>query len=440
MNIKQMIDQSNWGCDIQGRDAARRGVTRRGFMKGGALALVGTSVIPAFLTRSVMAEVTTAAANKKKLVVLFQRGAADGLNIVVPYKEKNYYAMRPSIAIQQKDVLDLDGFFGLHPSMASFKPLYDQGHLAIIHAAGSPDTTRSHFDAQDYMESGTPGMKATQDGWLNRALQQEPAVAGAGKPSAFRAVALGTQVPRTLQGKLPAIAVNNLADFSVGGKGPQTSPISNAFQAMYDSSTDAVLHGTGQETFEAVKMLKAADPAHYQPAAGVMYPNTPFGNSLKQVAQLLKANLGVEAAFSDIGGWDTHQNQGNVNGQLANRLKEFSETIAAFWKDMGADAENLTLVTMSEFGRTARQNGTGGTDHGHANVMFVLGGGVKGGKVYGKWPGLANEQLNEGRDLAVTTDFRRILGEAAYKTLGSKNLDIVFPGSQVHPETFLNFV
>lgn len=412
-------------------------ITRRGFMKGGALALVGTSTIPSFLTRSVMAEVTTAAANKKKLVVLFQRGAADGLNIVVPYREANYYALRPSIAIKQDQVLDLDGFFGLHPSMASFKPLYEQGHLAIIHAAGSPDTTRSHFDAQDYMESGTPGVKVTQDGWLNRALQSE---AHRGKPSAFRAVALGTQVPRTLQGRLPAIAVANLADFSVGGKGPTTSPVSNAFQAMYDQSSDAMLHGTGQETFEAVRMLKAADPAHYQPAAGVVYPNTPFGNSLRQIAQLMKANLGVEAAFSDIGGWDTHQNQGNVNGQLANRLKEFSDTIAAFWKDMGADAENLTVVTVSEFGRTAHQNGTGGTDHGHANVMFVLGGNVKGGRVYGRWPGLAKEQLNEGRDLAVTTDFRRVLGEAAYKTLGSKDLNAVFPGSQVQPAAFLHFI
>ena len=405
-------------------------------MKGGALALIGTSAIPAFLTRSVMAEVTTAAADKKKLVIIFQRGAADGLNVVVPYKEKNYYAMRPSIAIQEKDVLDLDGFFGLHPAMAAFKPLYEQGHLAIVPAAGSPDTTRSHFDAQDYMESGTPGVKATPDGWLNRALQAEVAKERA---SAFRAVALGTQVPRTLQGKVQAIAINNVADFSVGGKGPQSSPISNAFQAMYDESSDAVLHGTGQETFEAVKMLKAADPARYQPAAGVVYPNTPFGNSLKQVAQLMKANLGVEAAFSDIGGWDTHQNQGNVNGQLANRLKEFSETIAAFWNDMGADAENVTLVTMSEFGRTARQNGTGGTDHGHANVMFVLGGRVKGGKVYGRWPGLAEEQLNEGRDLAVTTDFRRVLGEAAYKTLGARNLGLVFPGAQVKVGDFLNF-
>jgi uncharacterized protein (DUF1501 family) len=432
-----IADQSDWGCDIHGRDSAKRGVTRRGFMKGGALALIGTSTIPAFLSRSVLAEVTTAAENKKKLVVLFQRGAADGLNVVVPYQEKNYYAMRPSIAIKQNEVIDLNGFFGLHPQMAAFKPLYDQGHLAIIHAAGSPDTTRSHFDAQDYMESGTPGVKSTQDGWLNRALAAEPT---SGKQSAFRAVALGTQVPRTLQGPLPAIALSNLQDFSVGGKGPQVTPISNAFQAMYDESTDAVLHGTGQETFEAVKMLKAADPAHYQPAPGVNYPNSPFGNSLKQIAQLLKANLGVEAAFSDIGGWDTHQNQGAANGQLANRLKEFSESIAAFWKDMGDDAENVTLVTMSEFGRTARQNGTGGTDHGHANVMFVLGGPVQGGKVYGKWPGLSNEQLNEGRDLAVTTDFRNVLGEAAYKTLGSKNLETVFPGAKVRPETFLNFI
>jgi uncharacterized protein (DUF1501 family) len=422
---------------MHGRDLARRAVSRRGFMKGGALALVGTSVIPAFLTRSVMAEMTTAAANNKKLVVLFQRGAADGLNAVVPYREKNYYAMRPSIAIKQNEVLDLDGFFGLHPSLASFKPLYEQGHLAIIHAAGSPDTTRSHFDAQDYMESGTPGVKVTEDGWLNRALQDEKLT---GKPSAFRAVALGTQVPRTLQGRLPAIAINNLADFSVAGKGPQTTPISNAFQAMYDESTDSVLHGTGQETFEAVKMLKSADPAKYQPAAGVVYPNTGFGNSLKQIAQLMKANLGVEAAFSDIGGWDTHQNQGAANGQLANRLKEFSDSIAAFWKDMGPESENITLVTMSEFGRTARQNGTGGTDHGHANVMFVLGGTVKGGKVYGKWPGLNNEQLNEGRDLTVTTDFRRVLGEAAYKTLGAKDMEKVFPGAKVQPGEFLNFV
>ena len=437
MGMFKFADCGDWGCDIGGRNLGRRRMSRRGFMKDGALALVGTSAIPSFLTRSVMAEAKTAAANKKKLVVIFQRGAADGLNVVVPYREKNYYAMRPSIAIKQTEVLDLDGFFGLHPSMASFKPMYEQGHLAVIHAAGSTDMTRSHFDAQDYMESGTPGYKVTEDGWLNRALQDEHVT---GKASAFRAVALGTQVPRTLQGKLPAIAISNVNDFSVAGRGAQTNSISNAFQAMYDESTDAVLHGTGQETFEAVKMLKSADPAKYKPTPGVVYPNTGFGTSLKQIAQLMKANLGVEAAFSDIGGWDTHQNQGAANGQLANRLREFSDSIAAFWKDMGTDSENITLVTMSEFGRTARQNGTGGTDHGHANVMFVLGGQVKGGKVYGKWPGLDNAQLNEGRDLAVTTDFRRVLGEAAYKTLGANDMEKVFPGGRLQPGEFLNFV
>ncbi len=430
-------DTTDWGCDLHGRDLAPRRITRRGFMKGGALALVGTSTIPAFLTRSVLAEATTAAASRKKLVVLFQRGAADGLNIVVPYRDPNYVAMRPSIAIKATEVLDLDGTFGLHPALASFKPLYDGGHLAVIHAAGSPDTTRSHFDAQDYMESGTPGVKSTSDGWLNRALLCEHL---AGRPSAFRAVALGPQVPRTLQGKLPAIALNNLNDFSVGGRSVSAAPVAQAFQALYDTSTDAVLHGTGQETFEAVRMLKSADPAQYKPAPGVSYPTAPFGNSLKQIAQLLKANLGVEAAFADIGGWDTHVNQGASTGQLANRLKEFSDSIAAFWQDMGDDAEHITVVTMSEFGRTAHQNGTGGTDHGHANVMFVLGGHVKGGKVYGKWPGLTPEQLNEGRDLAVTTDFRRVLAEASYKTLGARDLSLAFPNADLTPSAFLNLL
>lgn len=418
--------------------ASVNSITRRGFMKNGALALVGTSTIPHFLTRTVLAEATTAAANNKKLVVLFQRGAADGLNIVVPYKEKNYYAMRPSIAIKPNEVIDLDGQFGLHPALSAFKPLYDQGHLAIVHAVGSPDNTRSHFDAQDYMESGTPGLKSTQDGWLNRALQVEktdPKLA-----SAFRAIALGTQVPRTLQGSFPALAISNVNNFEVGGKTKSGSAVANAFQQMYAESGDVMLHGTGQETFEAVKMLKATDPAHYKPAPGVNYPNAAFGNSLKQVAQLLKANLGVEAAFADIGDWDTHQAQGSTQGRLSGRLTEFSQSIAAFWQDMGDEAQNITVVTMSEFGRTARQNGTGGTDHGHGNVMFVLGGNVKGGKVYGKWPGLENEQLNEGRDLAITTDFRQVLGEAAYKTLGSRNMDIVFPNGHVTPDRFLGII
>ncbi len=410
---------------------------RRFFLRNGALAIAGTAAIPSFLVRSVLAE--AAAAPARRLVVIFQRGAADGLNVVVPYREKNYYDMRPGIAIPQNQVLDLDGFFGLHPSLAPFKPLYDQGHLAIVHAAGSPDMSRSHFDAQDFMESGTPGIKSTEDGWLNRALQEED-LRRRQQHTAFRALALGSQVPRTLAGKVPAIALSSVNSFAVGGRGPTPSPAASAFQAMYGDTGDQILHATGEETFEAVKMLRDANPAQYKPAAGIEYPNNEFGNNMKPIAQLLKSNLGVEAAFTDVGGWDTHQNQGGVNGQLAERLREFSSAIAAFWHDMGDDAENITLVTMSEFGRTARQNGTGGTDHGHANAMFVLGGSVKGGKVYGRWPGLSNEQLNEGRDLAVTTDFRQVLGEAVSKSIGARNLEMVFPGAQLRQDRFLRIV
>jgi len=416
---------------------------RRFFLRNGAFAIAGTAAIPSFLIRSVLAE--TAAAPGQRLVVLFQRGAADGLNVVVPFREKNYYSMRPGIAIPQNQVLDLDGFFGLHPSLAAFKPLYDQGHLAVIHAAGSPDMSRSHFDAQDFMESGTPGVKSTEDGWLNRALQSEDLGHRPNRSqqhTAFRALALGSQVPRTLAGQIPAIALSSVSNFAVGGpsRGPSPSPAASAFQAMYGDSGDSIFHATGEETFAAVKMLHDANPAQYRPAPGVDYPGSEFGNNMKQIAQLLKSNLGVEAAFTDVGGWDTHHNQGGVNGQLADRLRDFSSSIAAFWRDLGDGAENVTLVTMSEFGRTARQNGTGGTDHGHANAMFVLGGRVKGRKVYGRWPGLANEQLNEGRDLAVTTDFRQVLGEAVAKTIGAANLELVFPGAELRPDRFLRLI
>ena len=407
---------------------------RRFFLYKGALALAGTTTIPGFLVRSVLAE--SAPGPNRRLVVIFQRGAADGLNIVVPYREKNYYEMRPGIAIPADKVIDLDGFFGLHPAMAAFKPLYDQGHLAIVHAAGSPDMSRSHFDAQDYMESGTPGVKSTDDGWLNRALQSED-LRRRQEHSAFRALALGANVPRTLAGRIPAIALNNVNDFTVGGRGPAT-PAAAAFEAMYGASGDRIFHSTGEETFDAVKMLRAANPAQYKPAAGADYPASEFGNSMKQIAQLLKANLGVEAAFTDVNGWDTHHNQGSVNGQLANRLTDFSTAIAAFWRDLGDEAANVTLVTMSEFGRTARENGTGGTDHGHANAMFILGADVKGGRVHGRWPGLAHEQLNEGRDLALTTDYRQVLGELVTRTLGANNLELIFPGAKLTPSRFLH--
>lgn len=414
-----------------------RYLTRRFFLHNGALAIAGTAAIPSFLVRSVLAE--SAATPGQRLVVIFQRGAVDGLNVVVPYREKNYYSMRPTIGIPQKQVLDLDGFFGLHPAMAAFQPLYQQGHLAIVHAAGSPSMNRSHFDAQDFMESGTPDVTSTRDGWLNRALQAQDACCRE-HHTAFRALAMGPEVPLTLAGSIPAIAITNVNGFAVAGRGPVISPAAQAFEAMYADTGDHILHAAGDETFDAVKMLRDADPAQYQPANSASYPNSEFGNSMRQIAQLLKANLGVEAAFTDVLGWDTHHAQGGVEGQLSNRLRDFSDSIAAFWRDMGDSAENVTLVTMSEFGRTAHENGTGGTDHGHANAMFVLGGHVKGGKVYGRWPGLSNEQLNQGRDLAMTTDYRQVLGEVVTRTLGAENLNLIFPGAGLASNHFLRLV
>jgi uncharacterized protein (DUF1501 family) len=411
-------------------------ITRRVFLRNSALAVVGTAAVPGFLTRAALGSIEPGA-RPKRLVVIFQRGAADGLNIVVPHGEGAYYAMRPSINIPRKDVLDLDGFFGLHPSMASLQPIWTQGHLAIVHAAGSPDPTRSHFDAQDFMESGTPGMKATTDGWLNRALHSMPVV---GDKSAFRAIALGPALPRILNGSEPAVAVNNINEFGVGGRNPSAAPIANTFEAMYAQSVDTVLHGTGQATFEAVKMLKSADPAKYKPAPGADYPRGRFGDSLRQLAQLIKANLGVQVAFADIGGWDHHVNEGGTQGQIANVLRDFSQALAAFWIDLGDLGEDTVVVTMSEFGRTARENGNRGTDHGHANVMFVMGGPVKGGKVYGQWPGLDQSQLYEGRDLAVTTDFRRVLGEAVARHLGNSKLEQVFPGFEDRAGKFLKYL
>jgi uncharacterized protein (DUF1501 family) len=408
-------------------------ITRRIFLHNSALAVVGTAAVPSFLTRAAFGAVQAGGRNKR-LVVIFQRGAADGLNIAVPYAESQYYAMRPSINIPRKAVLDLNGFFGLHPSLSAFQPLWQQGHLAIVHAAGSPDTTRSHFDAQDFMETGTPGVKITEDGWLNRSLRSMPATT---QNSPFRAIALGPSVPRILSGSEPAVAMNNISDFSVGGKNPKASPAASAFEAMYDHSSDSVLHGTGEETFDAVKMLKTADPGKYSAALGANYPKGRFGDSLRQLAQLIKANLGVQVAFADISGWDHHVNEGSTEGQLANVLSDFSQSLAAFWTDLGDLMDDTVVVTMSEFGRTARENGNRGTDHGHANVMFVLGGPVKGGKVYGRWPGLDQSQLYEGRDLALTTDFRQVIGEAVARHMGNKNLANVFPGYDNQPAKFL---
>src|ERR1700685_2933046 len=366
--------------------------SRRYFLKQGGIAMVGLSAMPAFLQRAVA---STPMPNKKQFVVLFQRGAADGLNIVVPFGEPNYYRMRPSIAIPQPKgggtdtAIDLDGFFGLHPSLAPLEPLFHKNQLAIVHAAGSPDPTRSHFDAQDFMESGTPGLKATEDGWLNRAMQSMPEE----KATPFRAVAFGPYLPRTLQGIAPAIAIPDLKQFKMYG--PQQT-VQGGFEAMYAQTVDHAMRGVGNETFEAVDQLKKISPDTYQPQNGAEYPKSRFGQSLQEIAQLFKAEVGLEVAFLDSGGWDHHVNEGGVQGQLSNLLKELGQGIAAFHKDMGDRMQEVVFVSMSEFGRTARENGNRGTDHGHANCMLVMGGQVKGGKVYTKWPGLSGAQLYEG--------------------------------------------
>jgi uncharacterized protein (DUF1501 family) len=412
-------------------------VTRRVFVQNGALAVVASAALPSFITRAVLGATEAAGANAKRLVVIFQRGAADGLNIVVPHGEASYYAMRPTINIPRTSVLDLDGFFGLHPAMAPLQAIWNHRHLAIIHAVGSPLPTRSHLDAQDFIESGTPGLKGTHDGWLNRAVH---ATAPCRKAPPLRAVALSPSLPRILSGCQPATAVSNINQFSVSGFSRKPSPVSNTSNFIYEHSIDTVLHGTGQETFEAVKMLKAANPSRYNPAAGADYPQSRFGDSLRHLAQLMKANLGVQVAFADIGGWDHHVNEGNTQGQLANVLRDFSHCLNAFWMDLGSLAEDTVVITLSEFGRTVRENGNGGTDHGHGNAMFVMGGRVKGGKVYGRWPGLDPSQLYERRDLAATTDFRQVLSEAVYGHLGNHNLSSVFPGFDADPAKFLHFL
>ena len=396
-------------------------ISRRIFIRNGGLALVSLGFAPSFLSRTVEAAGTS---RRKVLVAIFQRGAVDGLNMVVPYGEHDYYASRPSIAIPRPGsgdlaALDLDGFFAFHPRLAGLQKLYGRGQLAIVHACGSPDSTRSHFDAQDYMESATPGRKGTSDGWLNRYLQAKHEQ----EHSNFRAVSLTQQLPRALQGHAPALAMSQIGQFGI-----RDAMMSTSFESQYAAAADVVLGGTGREAFDAIKTLKAVSPQQYQPANGAEYPRTPFGQALRQIAQLTKAGVGLEVAFADVGGWDTHVNQGSGQGQLAGRLDDFSRSIAALVRDLGDRMADTVVLTMSEFGRAVNENGNRGTDHGHGNAMLVIGGqGVRGGKVYGRWPGLAREQRFDGRDLAVTTDFRGVFTEVVRGHLGVTDTRTIFP-------------
>ena len=393
--------------------------SRRIFLKSGAMAMLSLGFAPSFLGRAAAA----VSARRKLLIAIFQRGAVDGLNMIVPHGEADYYRLRPTIAIPQPgrgvmgSAIDLDGFFGLHPSMAPLKPLWDNRSLAIVHACGSPDNTRSHFDAQDYMESATPGVKATRDGWLNRYLQ-----VSAAERNPLRGVALARTMPRSLEGRAPALAIGSVDEFGVRGAAA-------AFEDQYENSSDRLLNTAGNDAFAAMRTLRQAAGVPYRPSAGVEYPSTPFGKALGEIARLAKADVGLEVAFTELGNWDHHVNEGAVTGQIATRLDEFSRGLAALAADLGDRLADTVIVTMSEFGRAVAENGNGGTDHGHGNAMMVIGGNVRGG-VHGTWPGLSDAHRFEGRDLAVTTDFRDVFGEIVATHMGAsrESLSRVFPG------------
>jgi len=423
-------------------------LTRRVFLRDSAIVMAGMGVAPGWLARAAAAGTK----KRKTLVAIFMRGAADGLNIVVPFGDKRYRELRPTLAIAPPaaqtnanvntvlpngavavvngvngGAIDLDGTFALNGAMQPLQSLWDKKQLAIVVATGSPDSSRSHFDAQDSMECGTPG-KTTGDGWLNRALP-----AAGDEASSMRAIALGNQVPHCLRGSNEVIAVGNLQQFNIGDQSAAA-----IMQSMYATTPDASLGRTGKDAFEAMKVIRSIQDTPQ--TAPVIAPGTgvpliaqagEFGRNLQQLARLLKAEAGVEVVFADIVGWDHH---GNENQQLPNLLRQLSAGIAAFCQEMGDRMEDIVLVTMSEFGRTVEENGNGGTDHGHGSFMMVIGGPVHGGKVYGKWPGLEKDQLFEGRDLAVTTDYREVLSELVRGHLGQQNLNAVFPGFQPgHP-------
>ena len=405
-------------------------ISRRVFLRDGAFAMVSLGFAPSFLARTAFAAAPPR--RPRQLIAIFQRGAVDGLNMVVPFADTEYYRVRPSIAIARPGgndaAIDLDGFFGLSPRLQPLKPFWDERRLAIVHACGSHDATRSHFDAQDFMESATPGIKSTGDGWLNRYLQARRDEAG----SSFRAVSLTPQLPRALQGVAPAVAMSQLSQFGV-----RNDRVGASFEEQYAAAADRVLNGTGRDTFDAIRTLKTADPARYQPEHGADYPRSPFGQALMQIAQLSKAGVGLEIAFAELGGWDTHVNQGAAQGQLATRLDDFGRSIAALVTDLGDRMEQTVVLTMSEFGRAVSENGNRGTDHGHGNAMFVIGGQVRGGQVYGRWPGLARDKRYDGRDLAVTTDFRDVFGEIVVRYLGLTSPTAVFPGYPISQAKFV---
>jgi uncharacterized protein (DUF1501 family) len=398
-----------------------RKLSRRDFLKL-STAFGGFALTPTWMPRMSFAPQGVEPAGDI-LVVVFLRGAIDGLNAVIPHAESRYYDLRPQLAIPEpktgddQSAIDLDGFFSLHPSLRPLKDLWDDKSLAIVHAVGSPDPTHSHFDAQDYMESGTPGNKNLATGWIGRHLETAPWL----NESPFRAIGMGGIIQSALRGQIPVTTLTSIADFHLQGQ-PQ---LRQNMASLY--SLGSTLDSLASETFSAVDVLSQVDISTYTPEGGAIYLESDFSMALQQVAQIAKAEIGVEVACVDIGGWDTHNQQGVLDGAMPTLLSELATAISAFYRDLGDRAKRVTLVTMSEFGRRAYENGSGGTDHGHGGLIFALGGNVNGGKVYGDWPGLAEENLYGPGDLAVTTDFRDVLSEVLVKRLANPNQENVFP-------------
>lgn len=370
------------------------------------------------------------------LLVIFLRGAADVLNMVVPFGEDAYYDARPTIAIPRPDqfsataggqAVNLDGFFGLHPSLAPLKAAWEEENLGIIHACGAPDISRSHFKAMALMERGVEDERGPASGWINRHL----ATYNTGNNSPIRAIGLGPVLPQSLYGEVPATAMRSIVDFHLNGDDAVGQHLYKMLRGLY--SQESELGQVGRETLEVIDILAKLDPAQYRPESGATYPESSFGYSLRQAAMLIKAEAGLEVAAIDLGGWDTHFGQGGSQGLMASLLSDLGTGLAAFHADMLDHINKVTVVVMSEFGRRVKENASLGTDHGHGSLMMLLGGHVQGGTVHGRWPGLEIDQLFGPGDLAVTTDYRDVLSEVIRQRLNNDALNQIFPDYQPRP-------
>lgn len=406
-------------------------VSRRDFLSGATAFVFGQSLLslPGWVPRISLAD-PHVGPRGDTLVCVFLRGGADGLNIVVPHGDQDYHRYRPTIGIARPDdgpqetrTVDLDGFHGLHPALEPLTEIYSHGDLACIQAAGSPDETRSHFEAMALMERGA--IEDGYSGWLARHLM----TLDTGNDSALRAVGIGDMLQTSLSGAISATALQSIADYHLHGRDERIGEIQSLLRALYANSDD-ILSITADRTLATIDVLSKIDGNNYQPA-GRAYPEEDFGQAMKTVAQLVQADVGVEVACVDFGGWDTHVAQGSFDGLMGNLLNILGQGLIAFYEDLQDKIQDVTVIVMSEFGRRARENGGLGTDHGHGNMMMIMGGGINGGKVFGRWPGLAQDQLVGPGDLAITTDYRHVLAEIIGKRLNNPRLDEVFPGFEV---------